>query len=111
MRVLLDTHAFLWWVEDVPTLSKKARTAIGDPGNECLLSLASCWEMAIKLIVGKLRLPSAIERGSSRSNLQPMRFASSPSTSAMLPGLRHCRFITVIRSTVCSLRRPSRSVA
>ncbi len=62
MRVLLDTHAFLWWVEDVPTLSKKARTAIGDPGNECLLSLASCWEMAIKLSLGKLRLPSAIER-------------------------------------------------
>lgn len=62
MRVLLDTHAFLWWVEDAPTLSKRARTAISNPGNECLLSLASCWEMAIKLSLGKLRLPSAIER-------------------------------------------------
>ncbi len=62
MRVLLDTHTFLWWVEDAPALSKKARTAIGDPDNECLLSLASCWEMAIKLSLGKLRLPSAVER-------------------------------------------------
>ena len=62
MRVLLDTHAFLWWIEDASSLSRKARTAISDPDNECLLSLASCWEMAIKLSLGKLRLPGAIER-------------------------------------------------
>ncbi len=62
MRVLLDTHAFLWWVEDLPTLSKKARGAISDPGNDCLLSMASCWEMAIKLSLGKLRFTGAIER-------------------------------------------------
>ena len=62
MRVLLDTHAFLWWIEDATTLSKKARSAIGDPDNECMLSLASCWEMAIKLSLGKLRIPGAIER-------------------------------------------------
>jgi PIN domain nuclease of toxin-antitoxin system len=62
MRLLLDTHAFLWWVDDAPALSRKARTVIADPGNDCLLSLASCWEMAIKLSLGKLRLPGAIER-------------------------------------------------
>jgi PIN domain nuclease of toxin-antitoxin system len=62
MRVLLDTHAFLWWVEDAPTLSKPARKTISNPGNECLFSLASCWEMAVKLSLGKLRLPGAIER-------------------------------------------------
>ena len=62
MRLLLDTHAFLWWVDDAPALSKKARTAIANPDNECLLSLASCWEMAIKLSLGKLHLPGAIER-------------------------------------------------
>jgi len=62
MRVLLDTHAFLWWVDDASSLSRKARTAIADPDNECLLSLASCWEMAIKLSLGKLRLSGAIER-------------------------------------------------
>lgn len=62
MRLLLDTHAFLWWIEDAPALSRKARAAIADPQNQCLLSLVSSWEMAIKLSLGKLKLPEAIER-------------------------------------------------
>jgi PIN domain nuclease of toxin-antitoxin system len=62
MVVLLDTQAFLWWIDDARALSAKARRAIGDPDNECLVSLASCWELAIKLSLGKLRLPGAIER-------------------------------------------------
>ncbi len=62
MRLLLDTHAFLWWVEDAPALPRKARAAIANPGNECFLSLVSVWEMAIKLSLGKLKLPGAIER-------------------------------------------------
>ena len=62
MRLLLDTHAFLWWVQDARELSKKARAAIADPANECLLSLASCWEMAIKVSLRKLELPGVIER-------------------------------------------------
>ena len=62
MRLLLDTHTFLWWVEDAPQLSRKARSAIENPDNECLFSLASCWEMAIKLSLGKLALATAMER-------------------------------------------------
>ena len=62
MRLLLDTHTFLWWVEDAPELSKKARQAVANPGNECFLSLVSCWEMAIKLSLGKLKLAGVIER-------------------------------------------------
>ncbi len=62
MRVLLDTHAFLWWIDDAPSLSRKARASISSPRNECLLSIASCWEMAIKVSLGKLRLPGVIER-------------------------------------------------
>jgi PIN domain nuclease of toxin-antitoxin system len=62
MRLLLDTHAFLWWVSDARELSKKARAAIADPDNECLLSLVSCWEIAVKLSLGKLKLPATIER-------------------------------------------------
>jgi PIN domain nuclease of toxin-antitoxin system len=62
MRLLVDTHAFLWWIEDAPALSKRARSAIARSDNECLLSLASCWEMAVKLSLGKLRLPAPIER-------------------------------------------------
>jgi PIN domain nuclease of toxin-antitoxin system len=62
MRVLLDTHVFLWWIEDAPALSRKARAAIANPDNECLLSVGSCWEMAIKASLGKLRFAQTIER-------------------------------------------------
>lgn len=61
MDLLLDTHAFLWWVDGRP-LPKAARTAIADPTNSCRISLASCWEMAIKVSLGKLRLPAPLER-------------------------------------------------
>ena len=46
MAVLLDTHAFLWWVQNDAKLSKKARHEIARA--ECYFSLASCWELAIK---------------------------------------------------------------
>ena len=62
MRLLLDTHAFLWWVGNNDALSKKARAAIADADNECFLSIASTWELAIKLSLGKLKLPEPIER-------------------------------------------------
>jgi len=62
MRLLLDTHAFLWWVADAPELSRKARTAIADSDNECLVSMASCWEMAIKTSLGKLTLGTSLDR-------------------------------------------------
>ena len=62
MRLLLDTHAFLWWVDEAASLSGRARAAIASPQNECLLSLASYWEMAIKVSLGKLKLPGLIER-------------------------------------------------
>ena len=62
MRLLLDTHAFLWWIDDAPALSPKARAAIANPANECLLSLACCWEMAVKISLGNLRLPGTLER-------------------------------------------------
>jgi PIN domain nuclease of toxin-antitoxin system len=61
MRVLLDTHAFLWWVEDDPRLSLAARKAITD-ATEGLLSIASCWELAIKVSRGRLALSKPIER-------------------------------------------------
>ena len=62
MRLLLDTHAFLWWVEGAPELGKRARTAIANPENEVLFSVASGWELAIKLSLGKLRLDQNLGR-------------------------------------------------
>jgi PIN domain nuclease of toxin-antitoxin system len=60
MSVLLDTHAFLWWVTDSPRLTRRARRTIAE--SPCLLSVASCWEMAIKASLGHLDAPRPIER-------------------------------------------------
>lgn len=59
MRVLLDTHAFLWWANDDRRLSAPARKAIAAAG-DAFLSVASCWEMAIKVSRGRLTLPRPI---------------------------------------------------
>jgi PIN domain nuclease of toxin-antitoxin system len=62
VRLLLDTHTFLWWVSDAPELSTRARRAIARGENECFVSLASCWELAIKISLGKLDIPGTFER-------------------------------------------------
>lgn len=61
MRLLLDTHALIWFLEDDARLSTPARTAIETKDSENRVSLASGWEMAIKLGLGKLRLPIPFE--------------------------------------------------
>ena len=62
MRLLLDTHTLLWWLANDPKLSAQARAAIANPRNDCFVSLASCWELAIKASLGKLRLSKPVER-------------------------------------------------
>lgn len=54
MDLLLDTHAFLWWIAGDPALSQAARTAIGDESNAVFVSAASAWEIATKFRIGKL---------------------------------------------------------
>ncbi|MBS3975547.1 MAG: type II toxin-antitoxin system VapC family toxin [Syntrophomonadaceae bacterium] len=61
MKVLLDTHAFLWWVVDSSDLSPRAREVISDGENQLFLSAASGWEIAIKTRLGKLRLPGHLD--------------------------------------------------
>ena len=48
MNLLLDTHAFLWFIANDPRLSNQAQALIQTPANRRLLSMASLWEMAIK---------------------------------------------------------------
>ena len=59
MNYLLDTSAFLWYVSAHTRLSPQATTIIGNPGNCVYLSLASIWELAIKVRIGKLELTPA----------------------------------------------------
>ena len=62
MRILLDTHVFLWWISDSPRLSAFAREAIADERNEVVFSVVSGWEIVIKAGVGKLELPDTPEK-------------------------------------------------
>ena len=54
MKLLLDTHALIWWAGNDPRLSGVARAAISQPGNDVRVSAASAWECAVKVQNGKL---------------------------------------------------------
>lgn len=56
MKLLLDTHALLWWLADDARLGPESRTRIEDGNNEVIVSHVSLWEIAIKIGIGKLRL-------------------------------------------------------
>jgi PIN domain nuclease of toxin-antitoxin system len=62
MRLLLDTHAFLWWSEDSKRLSSRVRSLIIDPANDVYLSAASASEIAIKARLGRLVMPDDLLR-------------------------------------------------
>jgi PIN domain nuclease of toxin-antitoxin system len=49
MKVLVDSHIFLWWAVDKPALSRRARKVLEEPSNNLLFSVASAWELALKL--------------------------------------------------------------
>ena len=61
MRLLLDTHVFLWFFTGSERLSRRARRAIESDEAEMILSAASVWELAIKARLGRLTLPTTVE--------------------------------------------------
>ena len=60
-KFLLDTHVFIWWIQNDKQLSKKAKTIISDSTNKIYISSASIWEMAIKSKLGKLEIQNFSE--------------------------------------------------
>ena len=62
MNLLLDTHAFLWFIANDPRLSSHAQSLIQDPGNRRLLSMAGLWEIAIKVSLGTLTLAQPFDQ-------------------------------------------------
>lgn len=62
MRVLIDTHAFLWFVKASPEISPAALTIMRDPAVDLLISVASLWELSIKTATGKLVIDGGFER-------------------------------------------------
>lgn len=61
MRLLLDTHSFIWFFEGDARLPQIARNLIEDETNVLFISIASIWEMAIKVSIGKLNLSKPFE--------------------------------------------------
>ncbi|MDB9310971.1 type II toxin-antitoxin system VapC family toxin [Aphanizomenon sp. CS-733/32] len=74
MRILLDTHAFIWFAENSQKLSQYATILLEDNSNQALLSIASVWEMQIKISMGKLKLdlplPELIDSQIKINNIQ-----------------------------------------
>jgi PIN domain nuclease of toxin-antitoxin system len=61
-RLLLDTHTFLWWLSDDPSLAESARQEIADGENEVYVSAATTWEISIKRSLGKLDAPENLDQ-------------------------------------------------
>jgi PIN domain nuclease of toxin-antitoxin system len=86
VRVLLDTHAFLWWVLDDPRLPQRARSTIGEARNEVFVSAASAWEIVTKAGLGRLPIPEPIDR-SVAGYLEANAFQALPLTMRHALGL------------------------
>jgi PIN domain nuclease of toxin-antitoxin system len=76
VNLLLDTHVVLWWLDDNPTLSPRARSEIANGDNAVFLSAAVIWEIRIKQALGKLKLPRNF-----RDILDSQPFISLPITA------------------------------
>lgn len=72
MRLLLDTHALLWWLDDDPSLSAEARAAVASRANQVYVSAASWWEAGVKQATGKLRLTDDFEETVLRQPFLPL---------------------------------------
>lgn len=71
MRLLVDTHALLWWLNDDP-LAPEANAAITDPRNKVFVSAASIWEVTIKRTIGKLDFDGSLADAAEASGFTPL---------------------------------------
>jgi PIN domain nuclease of toxin-antitoxin system len=72
MMFSLDTHTFLWWLDDPMLLSEAARRAIGDGKHTIYVSAAVAWEIAIKRSLGKLDAPDDLEAAMAANRFLPL---------------------------------------
>lgn len=85
MRILLDTHIYLWWLDDSPQLSKAARTMIRE-AETVYISSATLWEAVIKIGLGKLEAePAELVTGIRESGFEPLPITAEHILA--LPGL------------------------
>lgn len=106
MNLLLDTHVLLWFLADDPQLVPNAKALIEDPANYKRVSVATCWEISIKVGLKKIDL------GEPATTFLPRELATNNfdllgSSWLMRPSSKRCRRITRTRSTGCWSLRPS----
>ena len=92
MRPLLDTHAVLFWAKDDPVLSRKARRVVSSAANECFISAASVWEVAMKTKSGKMdahRLLEAFEAFVRDNGFNPLAITFQHAKAAGALPLHH----------------------
>lgn len=77
MKLLLDTHALVWWLLDEPALPKRVAGALRAPGNDVFVSSASAWEIATKYRLGRMPQAESLVHGF-REILEEQRFAALP---------------------------------
>ncbi len=82
MRLLLDTHALLWWLADDPTLSRAARGAIAARDSRIYVSAASAWEISIKRALGKLEAPADLEDQLEVNGFEPLSITIGHASAA-----------------------------
>ena len=75
MRLLLDTHTFVWCLTDVPRLAEAARSAIADSGNDVFVSAITGWEVAVKRAKGTMTAPDNLS-----AMIEEKRFTHLPLT-------------------------------
>ena len=90
MTISLDTHVFLWWLDDPRLLSSAARKAIGDGKNTVYVSAAVVWEIAIKKALGKLDAPDDLEAAMTANRFLPLP-VTIPHALAVLALPKHHR--------------------
>ena len=100
MKLLLDTHAFLWWLADDRHLGPKAREAITDSDNLVFVSAASAWEIAVKRAIGRLDAPGSISDW-----IEQNAFGDLPIEVEHAVVSRSCPRTTRIPSIACWSRR------
>lgn len=87
MKLLIDTHVFLWWCADDRRLSAAERGSIRDAANEVYLSAASVWEITIKEALGRLVVPERVSAAALRLGFEalPVTFEHAEATFQLPP--------------------------
>ena len=93
MRLLLDSHAALWWLSAPDKLTTEARLAIASIDNEVYLSSASLWELHFKAAKGKLKLPPTLSKALSEQEIDELKISwKHTERTRTLPPIHHDPF-------------------